>query len=68
MKTADDPSFFARVERFLRWFLNVTPDVVVEPRPAGPAKARSRTVARRKRTRLRAKHSGPVRAADKGKP
>jgi hypothetical protein len=68
MKSADASRFSARVDRFLRWFLNATPDVVVEPAPASPAKPKSKTVARRKPSRLRRKHSGPVPVAGKGKP
>lgn len=68
MKKAEAPSLSDRVDRFLRWFLNTTPDVVVEARQAAPAKPRSRAVARSKPIGLRPKHSGPVRVAGKGKP
>ena len=67
MKTAGVLKFSERVDRFLRWFVTVTPDEVA-PRPPTPVKPKSRTVARRKPTHLRPHHSGPVRVAAKGKP
>ena len=64
MKTVSASKLSARVDRFLRWFFTASPDAVVAPPPAKP---RSRTVARRKPSRLRPKHSGPVRVAVKAK-
>ena len=69
MKSIDRPPLSQRVDRFLRWFFTASPHVGVEPPPVAiDVKARSRTVAQRKPTRLRAQHSGPVRVAVKAKP
>jgi hypothetical protein len=64
MKTVAASRLSERVDRFLRWFFTASPEAVVAPAPTKP---RSRTVARRKPTRLRPKHSGPVRVAVKEK-
>ena len=64
MKTVAASKLSERVDRFLRWFVTVSPDAVVAPAPMKP---RSRTVAHRKPTRLRPQHSGPVRVAAKAK-
>ena len=61
MKSADGSPLSERVDRFLRWFFTASPEAVVEAPPKREAKVRSRTVARRKPTRLRPQHSGPVR-------
>jgi hypothetical protein len=67
MKTVDAPSFSERVDRFLRWFFTASPDAVIEPLPPRGAQPRSRIVAHRTPTRLRPRHSGPVRVVAKGK-
>jgi len=64
MKTVAASKLSERVDRFLRWFFTASPDAVVEPASMKP---RSRTVAHCKPTRLRPKHSGPVRVAVKAK-
>ena len=65
MKTVAASTLSERLDRFLRWFFTASPDAaVVTPAPTKP---RSRTVAHRKPTRLRPKHSGPVRVAAKAK-
>jgi hypothetical protein len=67
MKSADCSTFSERVDRFIRWFFTVSPEAVELP-PRPPARPRSRVVSHRKPTSLRARHSGPVRVAAKGKP
>jgi len=65
---AVEPVLPLRLGRFLRWFFNASPDVVVEPVRPRLSTRRSPAVSRRQPPRVVARHSGPVRVAAKGKP